>query len=265
MAEHTSAFHLLVHDRIASIVFDRPRVNAVSAATYVELGEMMRAIQDDDSISVIVLSAPTGAKAWCGGADVNDFRGMDKTARAKRYDIVNKTVHAFLQLDKPTIAAISAPAVGIGVLLAAACDLRIAADTAHFSTPEIDYGLISGSARLLNYLGLPEALIREMAYTGRRVSADRMHAVGFVNEVVPADQVESSAHDLAAVIAAKSLPALRARKTAFVEHEGMTWFEAYRFAQRLSGELVGSADARAGVEHFLAERNPDSTRHEVVE
>lgn len=244
-------FSFTVSEGVATVLFDRPPVNSFSYDTYLNLETIAEQLENDPSVKVVVLRAAEGARAWCGGADVNDFVEMDYERRKERYVVVNAAVQRFYALEKPTIAAISAHAVGIGVLLAAVCDMRIAAETATFSCPEIDYGLVAGSAKLLNYLGVPEALVREMGYTGGRISAERMLAVGFVNDVVVRDEVDARADALAKVIAGKSLPALQARKFAYVNHEQLGWFEAYQLAQGRSALLVASADSQEGVRAFL--------------
>ncbi|WP_214104757.1 enoyl-CoA hydratase/isomerase family protein [Acrocarpospora catenulata] len=247
-------FRLEVSEGIATASFDRPPVNAFDLATYQALHELVEHLEQRDDARVVVLTAPEGARCWCGGADLRDFVGMDQAGRAERYAFINAVIPRLSELERPVVAAITGDAIGIGVLLAAVADLRVAADSAAFSCPEIDYGLIAGSSRLLTYLGVPEGLVREMVYTGRRMTARSMHSAGFLNYVVPAAEVLPTAMSLATEIAAKSLPALRARKRAFTAHERMGWLEAYQFAQRLSGELVGHGDSQEGVRAFLERR-----------
>jgi enoyl-CoA hydratase/carnithine racemase len=254
MAKDFGPFTVEALDGIGHIVFGRPPVNAFALSTYAALGEIIEHIEERDDIKVVVLSGSPAVKTWCGGADLNDFVGLDKEGRHERYAFINTTIPRFAALNRPVIAAITGHAIGIGVMLAACCDLRIASHAAQFSTPEIDYGLIAGSSRLLNHLGLPEARIREMAYTGKRYSAAQMHAFGFLNEVVASDTVVSVALELASTIASKSLPALIARKQAFVGIEGLSWLKGYLLSQGLSGNLVELDDSRDGVRAFFEHR-----------
>ena len=240
-----------VADAIGTITIDRPPVNAFDADAYRVLGDIVTEIDSRDDVSVVLVVASDRSTSWCGGADVNDFVGMTGEDRQRRYDLINGTIPRLLRLDRPVIAAISGPVVGVGVLLAAACDLRIASEDAWFSTPELRYGLIAGSSRLLNYLGIPEAIVREMAYTTRRVSAAELRAVGFLNDVVPAAQVRETATALAARIATFDPEALRARKRAFVRHETLDWLSAYELAQSMSKQLVESPASAQGVADFL--------------
>jgi enoyl-CoA hydratase/carnithine racemase len=105
-------------------------------------------------------------------------------------------------------------------------------------------------------LKMPEAKVREMLYTGRKFSAGELESTGFFNAVVEPEQVMPRALELAAQIASKSLPALRARKAACVALEGKGWMQAYLDAQAMSAQLVAKADSAEGVRAFLEGRQP---------
>ena len=257
MQQTIGSFALTVgDDGIGHVVFSRPPVNAVSLSVYEDIGRLVDVVEASTAIRVVVLSAPQGARAWCGGADLNDFVGMDKARRQERYAFINERVPGFARLDRPVIAAINGHAVGIGMILAALCDLRVAAEDARFSCPEIDYGLIAGGGGVFAMLKMPEAKVREMLFTGARFTARELEPSGFFNYVVPREQVLPKALELAAQIAAKSLPVVRARKLASIAIEGRTWMEAYLDAQALSGRLVGGEDSGEGVRAFLEHRKP---------
>lgn len=250
ITEHGS-FSVEISEGVGTVTFQRPPVNAFRVSTYEELIALTESLETNTDVRAVVLAAGPASRCWCGGADVNDFSNMDGAGRDKRYEIVNAAIPRFASLEKPVVAAISGHTIGIGVMLAAVCDIRIAADTAEFATPEVNYGLIAGTSRLLNYLGVPEGLVRELAFTGRRATADEMKQAGFVTHVVAKNAVIERATSLARVIATKGAEILSTRKRIFVEHEMMSWFDAYQHAQRASSTLVGSEDARAGVDAFL--------------
>lgn len=238
------------------MTFDRPPVNAVSMEVYEELAGLCAAIDADSSIRAVVLAAPPEARAWCGGADLNDFVGMDAPRRKQRYERINELLPHLEQLRRPTVAAVSAHAVGVGVVLAALCDIRVAAEEATFACREIDYGLVPGEGGLLASLGLPRGLVREMLFTARRFSAAEMRRAGFLNAVVPRQRVLDKALEIANLAAAKSLPSLAATKRVQCAIEGLEWPDAYRLAQAASAELVEGADAAEGVRAFLEGREP---------
>lgn len=243
-------------DGIATVTFDRPPVNAVSLEVYEALAALRARIEADDAIRVVILAAPEEARAWCGGADLNEFVGMNPERRKERYARINELLPNLSGLERPTIAAINSHAVGIGMVLAALCDLRVAADSATFACREIDYGLVPGQGGLFPALGMPRAIARELLFTGRRFSAAEMQAAGFLNAVVPREQVAAKAGEIAALMAAKSRPALEATKRTQIAIEGMPWREAYLKAQEESAELTRNADAAEGVSAFLEGRDP---------
>lgn len=243
-------------DGIATVRFDRAPVNAVSMAVYEALPALRERIEGDDSIRVVLLTAPEDARAWCGGADLNDFVGMNPARRKERYARINELLPHLNELERPTIATINAHTVGIGVVLAALCDLRVAADSATFSCREIEYGLVPGEGGLLAALRMPQGIVREMLFTARRFEAEEMRQAGYLNAVVPRAEVFAKAHELAAMMAAKSLPSLKATKRTQVAIEGMDWPEAYLLAQEASAQLTGGADAAEGVAAFLEGRAP---------
>jgi enoyl-CoA hydratase len=243
-------------DGVAVVVFSRPPVNAVSLSVYQDIGALVETIEASANIRVVVLSAPLTARAWCGGADLKDFVGMDTAKRKERYAFINDQVPGFFRMDRPVIAAINGHAIGIGMILAALCDMRVASSEALFACPEIDYGLVAGGAGLLAMLKMPEGKVREMLFTGRKFTALELEPTGFFNYVVPQDEVLPKALELASLIARKSLPTIRARKLASVALEGRTWMEAYLDAQALSASLVAGEDSGEGVRAFLEHRAP---------
>ena len=241
---------------VAHVVFSRPPVNAVSLSVYEDIGRLVEVVEATDAIRAVVLSAPPTARAWCGGADLKDFVGMDPDRRKQRYAFINERVPGFARMDRPVVAAINGHAIGIGMILAALCDLRVAADDAQFACPEIDYGLVAGGGGVFAMLKMPEAKVREMLFTGARFSARDLEPTGFFNYVVPRDQVVPRAMQLATTIAAKSLPSVRARKLASVAIEGRSWMDAYLDAQALSSRMAAGADGGEGVRAFLEHRAP---------
>ena len=241
---------------VALVTFSRPPVNAVSASVYADLGTLVDRLQNDSGVRAVVLTAPDDARAWCGGADLNDFVGIDPAARKERYAFINAQLPRFYRLERPIIAAINGAAIGVGMILAALCDMRVAAEDAKFACPEIDYGLVAGGAALFRHVGMPEARVREMLFTGARFTARELEATGFFNRVVPRAEVLKTAMELARRIATKSIPAIRARKIASTNLEGRDWASAYLDAQALSGQLNSGSDGGEGVLAFLEKRKP---------
>ena len=216
---HTFGFFSLKvrKDGVGIVTFSRPPVNAVSLSVYEDIGRLADHVSGDDSIRVLVLTAPDDARAWCGGADLIEFKGMTSQRRKERYHFINEQLPRFHRIDRPMIAAINGATIGVGVMLAGMCDMRVASENARFACPEVDYGLVGGSAGMFATLGVPEAKIREMVYTGRAFTARELESTGFFNYVLPPAAVLPMALDLATQIASKNMPTLRARKLALQE------------------------------------------------
>jgi enoyl-CoA hydratase len=250
--EQIGAFNLAVMPSgIAVATFSRPPVNAFSLEVYEALGDLTDRIAADDSIKALVMRAPDDARAWCGGADLKDFDGITKAQREERYDFINRQLPKFHALDRPTIAAIAKPAVGIGMVLSSLFDFRVAAHDAKFALPEVDFGLLSGCAGRFVALRLPEPKLREMLYTGRKYTARELEPTGFFNYVVDAAEVFPRALALAEEVAAKDSAIMRARKRDSLGLEGDAWFEAYLAAQKGSAAMVENDASRAGVSAAL--------------
>lgn len=234
-------------DGVAIVTFSRPPVNAVSLSVYEDLGNLSEGISSNDDIRAIVLTAPPESRAWCGGADLHEFKGMTAERRKERYRYINGQLPRFHAIDRPMIAAINGATVGVGVMLASLCDMRVACEDARFACPEVDYGLIGGSAGLLAALRMPEAKIREMLYTGRAFTARELEPTGFFNYVVPRAAVLPLAIDIAEKIACKNMPVLRLRKLASQALEGSDWLDTYLEAQEMSAALVEDPKSEAAV------------------
>ncbi len=258
MSETIGSFTLeIMPDGVAVVTFSRPPVNAVSISVYEDIGALVSRCEESPDIRVVVLTAPAESRAWCGGADLNDFVGIDAEGRKRRYEYINAQLPRLFRLRRPVIAAINGAAIGVGMILAGLCDMRIASADANFACPEIDYGLVAGSAAVFALAGMPEAKVREMLFTGARFTARELEPTGFFNYVVPREQVMERSLSLARAIATKSLPAIQARKVASSRLEGRSWIEAYLDAQELSGMLTTGSDGGEGVRAFLEGRAAD--------
>jgi len=242
---------------VTLITFNRPPVNALSREVYLDLCDLVEVIESDDITRAAVLTSPPEARAWSGGADLNDFVGLDYDSRLERYALVNKSFERFFNLNRPIIAAVNNHAVGAGFVLSTLCDFRIASAEAFFSLPEIDRGVLANGGGFFFRLRMPQGMIREMIYTGRRYSAEELRLTGIFNQIVPKQDVVPKAMEIARSMAAKSLPALKANKAAINVGETQTsWLETYKMGQTTSARLTVSADAKEGIRAFLDKREP---------
>ena len=195
-------------------MLNRPeRLNALSVALMTEVVELCEWVNTQPEIRVVVFSGE--GRAFTAGFDLNDFTGVyggdNPRAGADLGRIMAETVTNMKAL---TIAAVHGHCVGGGVVLAASCDLRIAAVGTSFSIPEVDLGIPlawGGVPRLVRELG--PAIAKELILTCRPFDADEARQLRFLNNVVAGDELESTALELAASLANKPAFALTATKT----------------------------------------------------
>jgi len=242
---------------VTVITFDRPPVNAFSKEAYEDICDLVDVIEADDTTRVAVLTSPPNARAWGGGADLNDFVNLNYETRLERYALVNRCFERFFRLDRPIIAAINNHAIGAGFVWSTLCDLRIASQEAFFALPEIDRGVLANGGGFFFRLRMPQGIIREMVYTGRRFMAEELRDACLFNQIVPKQEVIPQALKIARLMAKKSLPALKANKAAINIGETQTyWLDTYKMTQQTSASLTTGADAKEGVKAFLEKRDP---------
>jgi enoyl-CoA hydratase/carnithine racemase len=200
-----------------TITLNRPeKLNPLSTITLMELVEAGRFFDSRHEVKVVVLSGR--GRAFCAGADLAAFSPDDGSAPSASVlrdaaDAGRLMAEAIESMRAVTVARLHGHCVGGGVVLAAACDLRVAADDTHFSIPEVDLGIPlawGGIPRLVREIG--PAMTKELVMTCRPFSAAEAHAAGFLNRVVPPDELDASVEALVTQLESKSLQTLSATK-----------------------------------------------------
>jgi enoyl-CoA hydratase/carnithine racemase len=243
----------------ADLVFDHPeRRNAITAQMWREIPEAARALDADDDIRVVVLRGE-GRTAFVSGADISQFENERTGPSAQSYDDENGAAFdALASIRKPVIAQIHGFCIGGGLAIAVTADLRFCADDAVFALPAGRLGLGyqgSGIRALTRIVGEPSA--KEIFLTARRFDAREADAMGLVNRVLPADELDAFVSKTVESIARNAPLTLRAAKIAFVdsarpenEREPGTVRDAIR-------RCFESEDYAEGVRAFLEKRRPD--------
>lgn len=180
-----SAVHLISRGAIAELRLDNPaKMNAFTVEMLQALAGHLDHIERDHSIACVMLTAE-GDRAFCTGADINGWGDLTPAEFARHWVRDGHRIFDRLaRLSKPTVAVLNGHAFGGGLELAAACDIRVMAPKATLTLPEAGVGIVpgwSGTQRLARLL--PEPILKEMALFGRRITAERALAAGFVAEV----------------------------------------------------------------------------------
>jgi enoyl-CoA hydratase/carnithine racemase len=264
-----------VANRVATITLNRPdKLNAWTATMEKEVRASFDEAERDDGVRVIVL---TGAgRGFCAGADMSllssvaaqGLPGGEREAASRSGDSslqregvpsdFQKKYSYFLGVEKPILAAINGPAVGLGLVIALYCDLRLASEAARFSTTFAQRGLIAeyGMAWMLpRIVGLPNAL--DLLYSARQIESAEALRMGLVNQVFAEENFLEKVREYAASLASRVSPrSLRVIKRQVYGAMFQTLAESFDLAVDEMVASLRSEDFKEGVAHFLEKRAP---------
>ena len=265
-----------VAGRVATITLNRPdKLNAWTAIMEGEVRAAMEEAEQDTNVRVIVL---TGAgRGFCAGADMSllntvAVKGLDEARRAQAVEPVSgsrqgaradfrKKYSYFPAITKPVIAGINGPVVGLGLVIALYCDLRLASDAARFGTAFAQRGLIAeyGMAWMLPRLvGHAKAL--DLLFTARMIDAAEALRMGLVNQIFPQEAFLESVQKYAMNLAANVSPrSLRVIKRQIYDAMFQTLAESFESSEQEMLASLESEDFKEGVAHFIEKRSPAFT------
>jgi len=210
----TPALHFVRDGDLGLIIASNPtRMNAFTAGMWRALPEFLAAAEADPAIRVIVLRG-AGTRAFSAGADISEFDSARSGDATTAYDALNDAAFRALSgCTKPTIAMIHGFCLGGGLAIALCADMRLADDAAEFAIPAAKLGLGYNARWVRPLLAVvPPARAKEMLFTGRRFKVAEAQAMGLVNTVVPAAELEVTTRALAGEIAANAPLTVRAAK-----------------------------------------------------
>jgi enoyl-CoA hydratase/carnithine racemase len=241
---------------VAHITFNRPEArNAMTWEMYDALYEACEEIDRDDDVRVAVLRG-AGGKAFVAGTDIKQFRefetGDDGIAYEKR---IERIISRLEEVRKPTVAAIDGFAIGGGLSISAACDLRICTPDAKFGAP-IARTLgnclsVKNHARLMALLG--PARTKQLIYLAKVFSAEEALAAGLAAEVVPAEELDTRVAEMCETLISHAPLTMRATK----EMLRRITFANLPDAEDIVSETYGSDDFHEGVAAFTGKRRPE--------
>jgi len=250
---------------MAWLIFDRPeKLNAMTIATWREMGQHLDAIGEDADMRCLILAGE--GRAFLAGHDLQEMRDHARDIDAGKFKPgilheqqknLQESTRKLRRLRFPVIAAVQGYAVGAGCEVICACDLVVAAESARFGFPEVNVGVTitnGGTFFLTRKVGLARA--RELAYTGEFIAAARAETIGLVNRVVPDGQERAEAERLARRIAGRAPLAVQLHKT-MLDRGLEASLEA--MLNHETDALVVTAmsdDHREGVAAFFDKREP---------
>jgi 2-(1,2-epoxy-1,2-dihydrophenyl)acetyl-CoA isomerase len=242
-------------DGVATVTLDRPdALNALTRASRLALLRDLRGLSADGDVRCVVLTG--SGRAFCAGQDLREPDALEDVDALIR-ETYNPIIEALVGMPKPVVAAINGPAVGAGLSLALACDLRYMADDAVLMLAFSNIGLVpdsGGSWMLVRAVGHARAF--ELAASGRRVQADEALALGLVERVLPRAEVLPAAHELAQALAARPTLALGWTKRLLRAAERSSLTDVMELEAQLQASAVQTHDHAEGVAAFLEKREP---------
>jgi enoyl-CoA hydratase len=246
---------------LAIVTVNRPtKLNALDNATISELDAVFAALDADDGCGAVILTG-AGEKAFVAGADISVLAKqgvLDGTANARHGQQMMLRIET---LRKPVIAAINGFALGGGLELALACDLRFAAKTAKLGLPEVSLGIIpgyGGTQRLPRLCGTGAAL--QLILTGDPVTADEALRLGLVNGVCEPAELLAHCKAIASRMVARGPQALALAKQAVRRGVHMPIGDALQLEADLFGAISSTAEMKEGMAAFLEKRKPSWLR-----
>ncbi len=252
-------FQFSLHAGVATLTLDRPdRLNALTFAIYRELREVVDALEHHAEVRAVVLTGQ--GRAFCSGGDVEDIIGelfsRDMQGLLEFTRTTGALIASLRRLRKPVVAAVNGTAVGAGAVIALACDLRVASDTAKlgFLFPKVGLcGADMGAGYLLpRVVGLGRA--SELLFTGDIMRADEALRIGLVNRVVPHADCLPVAQALAARLASGPAFAHAMTKQMLETEQGMTLEQAIEAEAQAQAICMQHPDFRAAFDAWKAGR-----------
>jgi len=260
VSDNYEAIRYEAADGVVTVTLNRPDVhNAMNEAMRRDLWRCFEGLITDDAVRVVVVTG-AGGKAFSAGADIREFTApqVPTVFREQRRRVEFRQLME--RCPPPIIAAIRGFALGGGLELALACDIRIAGEDSQLGLTEVNLAIIpggGGTQRLPRLVGRGKAL--EMILTGARIDAREALRIGLVERVVPAAEVQTSAQALAKTLAERAPIAMRYAKEAVVKGLGLPLEDGLRLENDLATLLRTTEDCIEGAKAFLEKRKPRFT------
>jgi len=238
-------------EKVSTITFNDPKgFHSMSPELFQHFSEaLMKFDSDPDALVAIVTGA--GKKAFCAGADI---KTMIPALRDRGYTLPPLITRG-MSIMKPILAAVNGLALGGGLEIAMACDMRIAANHAKFGQPEVNLGIMAGwggTQRLPRIVGPGKAA--ELLMMGENIDAEEAYRIGLVNKVVPLEELMSTAQEWAKKICSKGPLGVRATKEAILRGLNMNLEDGLYMEKALFDNILTTEDSYEGIAAFTEKR-----------
>lgn len=234
----------------------KEKLNALNTTVLKELESLVADLSADATVRAVILTG-SGEKAFVAGADISELAKLNPQEAITRARLGQRVMDAIQNSPRPFIAAINGFALGGGLELALACDIRVASQNAKLGLPEVTLGLIpgyGGTQRLPRVLPRGKAL--ELILTGEPVDATEAHRIGLVERVVEQPKLIDEARKIANAIAARGPVAVSLAKRAVHVGVEATMETGLAFEAAQFGVVYSSQDSAEGLSAFLDKRKP---------
>jgi enoyl-CoA hydratase/carnithine racemase len=254
------AVELSPEGAVGHIILDKPPANSYDKAFMDELGEAVQAVAIDDAIKVAIVRSAS-KRFFSAGADIKAFLANDTAGNMAMIEKGHEVLAAIARIPKIFIALVEGHALGGGLEISLACDLRFGARGAYkLGVPEVTLGLLPGNGgtqRLSRIIGVPQAL--DLMITGRQLSPGEAHGLGILNRLFPAADAADRTRQYAEALAGGATAAIGEIKLA--TYAGVDGKIADGLAREREGiaRLFETADAREGLSAFTEKRKAEFT------
>jgi methylglutaconyl-CoA hydratase len=243
-----------IKDRIGYITLNRPeKRNAISKEIIAGLMEALWHMEQNDEAKILVIRAE--GKAFCAGADLAYLQDLQKFTYQENLEdseYLKKLFYKIYTMPKPVIAQIQGHALAGGCGLATVCDFSVAVPEAKFGYTEVKIGFIPAIVMVFLIRKIGEGKAKELLMSGNIISAEKAKAMGLINEVVPAEELESHVYALAQHLAnTNSGASMAMTKKMIADVQGMGLEDALNHAAACNAKARANEDCKRGIAAFL--------------
>jgi enoyl-CoA hydratase len=241
---------------VATITINHPPANALSHEVLAEIGDVLQAVEAEEAVRCVIFTG-AGRRFFSAGADITEFPDTSEDQADTNLVKAHAITLQIERMGKVVIMAINGLALGGGLELAMAADIRLVADTALLGQPEIRLGLMpgfGGSQRFPRLVGRSRAM--ELLFSGESIDAQTAFGLGLVTRVVTESELMPAARQLALKLAQSPRLAVAAIKRAVYEGAHLSIEDGLQVERRQFAALRQTADAQEGISAFLQKRQP---------